>query len=107
MAEQGCPHEGADHRRLGRLICWLQQKLSFASNVEPATLILGFPFYVAINLPLFWRQPKAGPPRAGKPTQWGVVPVLHFGAGIRYDFNARFYLVPRLALKLLDRALLY
>ncbi len=39
---QGCPHEGTDHRLLGRLTCWLQRHFTFRSRIPPPQLRLDF-----------------------------------------------------------------
>lgn len=102
MAEQGCPNEGDDKRFMGWLLCPIQRLLKFDSQTEPASIMFGFPFFVAINLPLLWVKLV---PQDKK--EWGVRRVLHWHFGIRYDFNARFYITPAWSLKTTGRAFFY
>lgn len=52
MSGQGCPNEGSDSRLFGKWGCWVQDKLSFESDVYPASLTICFPPYVAFNCPI-------------------------------------------------------
>ena len=97
MAEQGCVNEGTDKRLFGKVVCWLQQRLSLRSTYEPATLVIGFPPYLAINFPVPF----------SKLTKWGVRKSIHFRIGMRYDFNAKKYITPSAALKDVTRSLMY
>lgn len=73
MANQGCVNEGEDSRFLGRLVCLLQKLLVFAG---------GPPITAAVQWPLhFWAQGKTN-------RGWWFVRV-----GLRYDWNARLYLL--------------
>ena len=104
MANQGCPNEGDDTRWMGWLLCPIQRFLKVESNMEPATILFGFPFFISINIPLFWRWREG---HAQTPEAWGFVRVLHWHAGIRYDRNGRIYLMPAWSLKTTDRAFFY
>ena len=93
-----CPHAGRDHRAFEKFICWIQRKLIFYSDIEPISLIVAFPPYVVVNIPLPWTEK----------TKWGVHKVLHLRASIfRYDFNAKAYIPFEFAVKTMERALLY
>lgn len=89
VSNEGCPHGGADHRRLGEAVCWLQRKLTFDSTVEPLSVVLAFPPYVVMNIPL------------------GRGSMLMVRAGWRFDRNAESYIFPTAAIKRVDTALLY
>ncbi len=52
MAGQGCPNEGTDTRAFGVWGCKVQTALSFHSTTEPLSLLLCFPPFIAINIPL-------------------------------------------------------
>ena len=38
LAGQGCPHEGSDHRLLGRVGCPLQRKFTIEGPLPPRTI---------------------------------------------------------------------
>lgn len=95
---QGCVNEGADRRKLAWLICPFQRAASFKSTVEPASVTVGFPPVMVVNLPLFWKKPQPIP-GAAKP----VRPVLHIRFGWRKDYNYGGY-IPSTAIKEEERS---
>ena len=97
MAEQGCQNEGDDTRLFGTVVCWLQRLLSFSTTYEPISVLLAFPPYIAINLPI---------PFSGI-TKWGVHKMLHFRVGWRYDMNSHEFSFPTAAIKQVDRGNFY
>lgn len=100
MADQGCPQEGEDRRLFGTVVCWLQRKLSFESDLEPISIVLAFPPYISINIPIPWWEKS----------EWGVHKVLNFRAGWRMDMgigNKRMFIFPSAAIKKTSRGLMY
>jgi hypothetical protein len=91
MANQGCIDEGPDHRTLGWLVCPLQRLLSWTFEIEPLTIVLGFPPYLVLNVPI------------------GRHRFLMIRAGWRYNRGAtwRGYIFPTGACKIINEALLY
>lgn len=65
---QGCPHEGKDHRLFGRIGCWVQSRLSWHTtngpkqklllipvwwnSAQPLTFGMRWPPYAVVILPL-------------------------------------------------------
>ena len=82
MADQGCPGEGADTRFLGWLVCPIQRFLSWRSSVEPLSIVVAFPPYIAVNVPLRNHD------------------MLLIRFGWRYDRNWKGYLFPTGAAKI-------
>lgn len=97
MAGQGCVNEGDDKRILGGIVCWLQRLLSFSTSMEPLSVLIAFPPYIAINIPIPFT----------KLTIWGVRKVIHFRLGWRYDMNSHEYIFPTAAIKTTNRANFY
>ena len=102
MAGQGCPNEGDDQRIMGWLICPLQRWLSFSTTYEPLSIMVAFPPYLAINIPIPFSKVSPSPPES-----WGLRRVLHLRIGWRYDVNAHTYIFPEAAIKTTDRAVFY
>src|ERR1700730_13301178 len=71
---QGCPHEGSDHRLLGRVGCPIQRKLTIEGAHPP--LLIEWP----ARSQRLWRC----------------------RLGYRWDANAKAYIFPSLALKRVD-----
>jgi hypothetical protein len=96
-----CPGEGTDPRIWRWGTCWLQNRCSFHTPVEPLGILLAFPPFLAINCPVpTWLV------RRFRPTAtpgWYVMA----RAGFRYDKNWKGYIVPELALKLMQSTVYY
>jgi hypothetical protein len=92
---QGCPHQGSDHRLLGRLGCPIQRKLTIEDARPPRTI---WHFRVLrVSVKIDPRHPHVlieWPARSQR--------VWRFRAGYRWDANARAYIFPALALKRVD-----
>lgn len=90
--EGGCPHEGPDHRLLGRTGCWLQRKLTIERAQSPSKI---WSFDIAkISMRIDPRHPHLlieWPTHSGK--------LWRFRAGYRWDANARAYIFPAIAFK--------
>lgn len=71
MAGNGCANEGDDPRLLGKIGCRVANALSWKSTVQPLSVLVCLPPYVAINIPL----PFVPASRR----------YLHLRAGWRYD----------------------
>ena len=82
-----CPGQGTDHH--WGWTCQLQWLLSFHSTTEPASILLCFPPFIAVNVPL---------PRGKR---------LVLRAGFRYDKNWEGYIFPEAAAKRTDHVILY
>jgi hypothetical protein len=95
LAGQGCPHEGSDHRLLGRVGCPIQRKLTIEGARPPRTIWHFHLLKVAVKI-----DPKhphlliEWPARSGR--------LWRFRAGYRWDANAEAYIFPALALKRVD-----
>ena len=92
---QGCPHQGADHRLLGRVGCPLQRKLTIESARSPRT-IWSFRL-LKVSVKIDPRHPHLlveWPARSRK--------LWRFRVGYRWDVNAKAYIFPSLALKRVD-----
>ena len=87
--EYGCPGAGKDQRILPRLTCWLQRHLSFKSGTEPFSILICFPPFIAINIPI------------GK-GRYAMV-----RAGFRFDRNWKGFLFPESAAKISDHVIFY
>ena len=89
---QGCPHEGSDHRLLGRHGCWIQRKLTIESARPPRKL---WSFNLAkVSMKIDPRHPHLlieWPTASGR--------FWRFRVGYRWDANARAYIFPAIAFK--------
>src|SRR5712692_9596465 len=95
MAGQGCPHEGVDHRVFGRPGCWIQRKLTI-ENAQPPSKIWSFSLgKMAVKI-----DPKHPHLLIEWPTRQGKL--WRFRAGCRWDANARAYIFPAMAFKMVD-----
>jgi hypothetical protein len=92
---QGCPHEGPDHRLLGRVGCQIQRKMTIERARPPRTI---WSFHVLkLSVKIDPRHPHLlaeWPARAQR--------LWRFRAGYRWDANAKAYIFPALALKKVD-----
>ncbi len=95
LASQGCPHQGSDHRLLGRVGCPIQRKLTIEGARPPRTIWHFHLLKVSVKI-----DPKhphlliEWPARSGR--------LWRFRAGYRWDTNANAYIFPALALKRVD-----
>jgi hypothetical protein len=87
--DQGCPGEGSDTRTFGRWGCSIQRALSFHSDTEPLSVLVCFPPFIAVNIPMFD----------------GTYLILR--AGFRYDKNWKGYLFPESAAKRKAQTIFY
>jgi hypothetical protein len=92
---QGCPHEGADHRLLGRVGCQIQQKMTIERAHPPRTI---WSFH------LLKLSVKIDPRHPHLLVEWpaGSQRLWRFRAGYRWDANAKAYIFPSLAIKKVD-----
>jgi hypothetical protein len=92
---QGCPHEGADHRLLGRVGCQIQRKMTIEHARPPQTI---WSFHV-LKLSV-----KIDPKHPHLLMEWPARSqrLWRFRAGYRWDANAKAYIFPALALKKVD-----
>ena len=92
---QGCPHEGPDHRLLGRVGCQIQRKMTIERARPPRTI---WSFHLLkLSVKIDPRHPHLlveWPARAQR--------LWRFRAGYRWDANAKAYIFPALALKQVD-----
>ena len=92
---QGCPHEGPDHRLLGRVGCQIQRKMTIERARPPRTI---WSFHLLkLSVKIDPRHPHLlveWPARAQR--------LWRFRAGYRWDANAKAYIFPALALKKVD-----
>jgi hypothetical protein len=89
---QGCPHEGADHRLLGRVGCQIQQKMTIEKARPPKTIWSIRVFKVSMKIdPRHPHLLVEWPARSQK--------LWRFRMGYRWDANAQAYIFPSLALK--------
>ena len=92
---EGCPHEGRDHRMLGRTGCWVQRKLTLENAHTPTQI---WSFQVArISFRIDPRHPHLL-------IEWPARSQMlwRFRAGYRWDANARAYIFPAIAFKKVD-----
>lgn len=91
----GCPHQGLDHRLLGRITCWLQRRLTI-ENAHTPTQIWSFDVH-NISLRIDPRHPHLL-------IEWPATSqkLWRFRAGYRWDANARAYIFPSMAFKKVD-----
>lgn len=88
----GCPHEGRDHRMLGRTGCWVQRKLTVENAQSPTQI---WSFQVAeISFRIDPRHPHVL-------IEWPAKSRMlwRFRAGYRWDANAKAYIFPAIAFK--------
>jgi hypothetical protein len=89
---QGCPHEGADHRMLGRVGCQIQQKMTIEKARPPRTIWSIRVLKVSVKIdPRHPHLLVEWPARAQK--------LWRFRMGYRWDANAQAYIFPSLAFK--------
>jgi hypothetical protein len=92
---QGCPHEGPDHRLLGRMGCQIQRKLTIEHAHPPRTIWSFHLLKVSVKIdPKHPHLLVEWPARSQK--------LWRFRAGYRWDANAKAYIFPALALKKVD-----
>ena len=91
-AGQGCPHEGPDHRLLGRTGCWIQRKLTIESARPPTKIWLLDSGKISMRI-----DPRHPHLLIEWPTASGKL--WRFRAGYRWDANARAYIFPAIAFK--------
>jgi hypothetical protein len=99
VAGQGCPHEGTDHRLLGRVGCPIQRKLTIENARPPHTIWSFHVFKVSVKIDP--RHPHLlieWPARSRR--------LWRFRMGYRWDANAKAYIFPALALKRVDGPML-
>ena len=87
-----CPHEGSDHRLLGRRGCWIQRKLTLEGAQPPRKL---WSCNVAkVSMKIDPRHPHLL-------IEWPAASggFWRFRAGYRWDANARAYIFPAIAFK--------
>lgn len=70
-------NRGTDARILGPWAGWVQSKLSFKAQPEPASIMVGFPPYISIAIPYPWKG------------EWRYATLR---AGWRFDKNWRGYI---------------
>ena len=92
---QGCPHEGSDHRLLGRVGCPIQRKLTIERARPPRTIWSFHLFKVSV---------KIDPQHPHLLIEWPARSqrLWRFRVGYRWDANAKAYIFPTLALKRVD-----
>ena len=95
MANEGCPHEGSDHRLFGRWGCKIQTALSFHSTREPWQLLFRLPPYMALIIPI-------GHYPDGRPKYFSL------RIGFRWDphWGSGGYIFPEAILKVMDHVVL-
>ena len=92
---QGCPHEGADHRLLGRIGCQIQRKMTIEKARPPRTIWSIRVLKISVKIdPRHPHLLVEWPARAQR--------LWRFRVGYRWDANARAYIFPSLALKKVD-----
>ncbi len=92
---QGCPHEGADHRLLGRVGCQIQQKMTIEKARPPRTIWSIRVLKVSVKIdPRHPHLLVEWPARSRK--------LWRFRMGYRWDANAQAYIFPSLAFKKVD-----
>jgi hypothetical protein len=89
---QGCPHEGADHRLLGRVGCQIQRKMTIERAQPPRTIWSFHVLKVSVKIdPKHPHLLMEWPARSQR--------LWRFRMGYRWDANARAYIFPAVALK--------
>jgi len=98
-----CPNEGTDPRITRYWTCNLQNSLSTKSTWEPLGIMIGFPPFLAINIPLLGMTEYLSK-RKNKPLKpW----YLMFRIGWRYDKFWPGYIFPEVALKIMQSTVYY
>jgi len=97
--DQGCINQGEDCRKFAIIVCFLQRHLSWNSGHEPHFLTVGPPDQTQVAV--------AWPPYFVFNTHRENGRWLMFRIGFRYDCNWHGYIFPSLALKTVNRPLLY
>jgi hypothetical protein len=92
---QGCPHEGADHRMLGRVGCQIQRKMTIEKARPPRTIW---------SIRLLKVSVKIDPRHPHLLVEWPARSrkLWRFRMGYRWDANAQAYIFPSLAFKKVD-----
>jgi hypothetical protein len=89
---QGCPHEGADHRLLGRVGCQIQRKMTIERAQPPRTIWSFHVLKVSVKIdPKHPHLLMEWPARSQR--------LWRFRMGYRWDANAMAYIFPAVALK--------
>jgi len=92
---QGCPHEGADHRMLGRVGCEIQRTMTIEKARPPRRIWSIRVLKVSVKIdPRHPHLLVEWPARARK--------LWRFRMGYRWDANAQAYIFPSLAFKKVD-----
>jgi len=92
---QGCPHEGADHRMLGRVGCQIQRKMTIEKAQPPRRIWSMRVLKVSVKIdPRHPHLLVEWPARSRK--------LWRFRMGYRWDANAQAYIFPSLAFKKVD-----
>lgn len=99
LAGGGCPHQGTDHRLLGRIGCPLQRKLTI-ENAPPPRTIWSFRLH-KVSVKIDPKHPHLLVEWPTKSPRW-----WRFRMGYRWDANAKAYIFPTLALKKVDGPML-
>ena len=100
----GCPGAGSDPRLFPRFTCWLQRLGSFHSETEPLSLMVAFPPFVVLNVPIPHRLAQF---LHRKSLPLGRNWYLMARLGFRYDRNWHGYIFPEAAIKVLDHTVHY
>ena len=87
LTGQGCPHEGSDHRLLGRLGCPIQRKLTIEGARPPRTIWYFHLLKVSV---------KFDPKHPHLLIEWPARSrrLWRFRVGYRWDANAKAYIFP-------------
>jgi hypothetical protein len=95
LSGQNCPHQGSDHRLLGRVGCPIQRKLTI-ENARPPRTIWSF-HLLKVSV-------KIDPKRPHLMIEWPARSqrLWRFRVGYRWDANAKAYIFPALSLKRVD-----
>jgi hypothetical protein len=95
LSGHGCPHEGSDHRLLGRVGCPIQRKLTIEGARAPQSIWSFHLLKVSV---------KVDPKHPHLLIEWPARSqrLWRFRVGYRWDANAKAYIFPSLALKRVD-----
>jgi hypothetical protein len=95
LSGQSCPHEGSDHRLLGRVGCPIQRKLTIEGARPPRTIWSFHLLKISV---------KVDPKHPHLLIEWPAQSqrLWRFRMGYRWDANAKAYIFPSLALKRVD-----